>query len=232
MAKRLFDVAGSLAGLVLLSPVFAVVAFVVWRQDGRSPLYIATRAARGGGSFRMVKIRSMVTGADRSGVESTGADDWRITPVGHFIRRWKIDELAQLWNVLRGEMSLVGPRPNTLACVGDYTPEERRLLDVRPGITDFASIVFSDEGDIIAGCPDPDAAYDRLIRPWKSELGLLYGRHAGVWLDLRLIALTLLAIVDKRAALAALQPILRRCDASARIREVARRDRDIAAFAC
>ncbi|MBO6633385.1 MAG: sugar transferase [Rhizobiaceae bacterium] len=201
LAKRLLDILASAAGLVALSPILAVILFLVWCQDRQSPFFRGERAARGGGSFRMVKIRSMVIDADLSGVESTGAYDRRITQLGHFIRRWKLDELTQLWNVLKGEMSLVGPRPNTLREVAKYTPAERHLLDVRPGITDMASIVFSDEGDILKDAADPDDAYDKLIRPWKSRLGLVYVRHAGLLLDLKLIWLTLVAIADKPRAL-------------------------------
>lgn len=225
--KRLFDIAASALGLIVLSPVLAVVLYLVWRQDRHSPFYLGERAARGGGSFHMVKIRSMVVNADRSGVESTGAADRRITPLGHFIRRWKLDETTQLWNVLKGDMSLVGPRPNTLREVAKYTPTERRLLAVRPGITDIASIVFSDEGDIIKDATDPDDAYDKLIRPWKSRLGILYAENSGVILDIRLILLTLVAIADKRKALAGVEWILRTCAADEQLIAVARRDRPL-----
>lgn len=226
--KRLFDIVASAAGLLALSPVLAVILVLVWRQDRHSPFYIAERAARGGGSFRMVKVRSMIVDADRTGVESTGAADSRITPLGHFIRRWKLDEITQLWNVLKGEMSLVGPRPNTLREVAKYTPAERGLLAVRPGITDLASIVFSDEGDILKDMPDPDDAYDRLIRPWKSRLGLLYAQNAGVSLDIRLIWLTVLAIIDKPKALRGVGRELARLGAEPDLVAVARRDRPLA----
>lgn len=223
--KRLFDIVASAAGLLVLSPILAVVLFMVWRQDRHSPLYLGQRAARGGGSFKMIKIRSMTVGADKTGVESTGAADNRITPLGHFIRRWKLDETTQLWNVLMGEMSLVGPRPNTLREVEKYTAAERRLLSVRPGITDIASIVFSDEGDIIKDAADPDDAYDKLIRPWKSRLGIIYAENSNVLLDIRLIWLTILAILDKPKALNGVQAILRRLNADPGVIAVARRDR-------
>jgi lipopolysaccharide/colanic/teichoic acid biosynthesis glycosyltransferase len=225
--KRLFDIFVSAAGLIVLSPVLAAVLFLVWRQDRHSPFYVAERAARGGGSFRMVKIRSMIVNADRTGVESTGAADVRITPLGHFIRRWKLDEITQLWNVLKGEMSLVGPRPNTLKAVAAYMPAERGLLAVRPGITDIASIVFSDEGDILKDAADPDDAYDKLIRPWKSRLGLLYAANAGVLLDLRLVWLTVLAIIDKPKALAGVERVLVSLGAEPDLIAVARRDRPL-----
>lgn len=225
--KRLLDITGSVAGLLVLSPILAVVLLLVWRQDGHSPFYLGPRAARGGGMFRMLKIRSMRVDADKTGVESTGAADSRITPPGHFIRRWKLDEIAQLWNVLKGEMSLVGPRPNTMREVEKYTPAERRLLSVRPGITDIASIVFSDEGDIIKDAADPDDAYDKLIRPWKSRLGILYAENSNVLLDIQLLWLTALAILDKPRAVAGVQGVLARLGAAPDIIAVARRDRPL-----
>lgn len=229
--KRLLDFAVSLAGLVALWPLLGLILFLVWRQDRHSPFYVAPRVGRGGQPFSMVKIRSMIVNADATGVESTGGDDHRITPLGHFIRRWKLDEVSQLWNVLKGDMSLVGPRPNTVKEVATYSLEERGLLAIRPGITDFASIVFSDEGQILAGAPNPDAEYERLIRPWKSQLGLIYVRNSSVWLDLKLIYLTALAIVDKPAALAGLQPLLGRLGAPRRLLQVASRREPLALFA-
>lgn len=225
--KRFFDIVASAAGLLVLSPVLAIVLLLVWRQDGHSPIYLGRRASRGGGSFNMIKIRSMTVGADKTGVESTGAADNRITPLGHFIRRWKLDETTQLWNVLKGEMSLVGPRPNTLREVEKYTTAERRLLSVRPGITDIASIVFSDEGDIIKDADDPDDAYDKLIRPWKSRLGVIYAENSNVLLDIRLISLTILAILDKPRALSGVQAILLGLDADREIIAVSSRQQPL-----
>jgi lipopolysaccharide/colanic/teichoic acid biosynthesis glycosyltransferase len=117
------------------------------------------------------------------------------------IRRFKLDELTQLWNVLTGDMSLVGPRPNVERETRLYTSEERRLLTVKPGITDFASIVFADEGEILKDQADPDIAYNQLIRPWKSRLGIFYVQNASVLLDVELVILTALAIVSRDRAL-------------------------------
>ena len=150
MVKEVFDRTCALAGLVVLSPLLLFLCLLVWLQDWRSPFYVSDRSGRGG-SFRMIKIRSMVARADRQGGSSTAADDRRITPLGHFIRRWKIDELGQLLNVLKGDMSLVGPRPEAMGEVATYTEEEKGLFAVKPGITDFASIVFADEGEILRG---------------------------------------------------------------------------------
>lgn len=133
----------------------------------------------------------MILNADKTGVDSTAGDDKRITPVGRLVRKLKLDELSQLWNVLKGDMSLVGPRPNVPREVALYTPEENRLLEIRPGITDISSIVFADEGDILQGADDPDLRYHQIIRPWKSRLGLLYIQKNDLMLDLKLILLTL-----------------------------------------
>lgn len=224
LMKRAFDIAVSATALLLLSPVLLAVAVAIWLQDLHSPFYVPIRAAQGGGTFRMVKFRSMRVGADRTGVDSTGADDARITPVGRFIRAYKLDEIMQLWNVLTGRMSLVGPRPQVMREVDLYTDAERQLLTAKPGITDIASIVFSDEGNILKDCPDPDLGYHQLIRPWKSRLGLLYVQHASMRLNLELVTLTALALVSRRRALAGIQRILERLGADDETRRVARRD--------
>jgi len=151
--------------------------------------------------FKMLKLRSMSVNADKSGVDSTSVDDVRITPVGHIIRRYKLDEFTQLLNVLIGDMSLVGPRPNVISDADLYTDAERELLTVRPGITDFSSIVFSDEGEILEGKDNPDLAYNQLIRPWKSRLGLAYIKNQSFLLDLQLIFYTIVAIISKPRAL-------------------------------
>lgn len=201
MVKRGVDVIVSSVGLALSSVVIVPVAVAVWLQDFKSPFYLGPRVAKGGGIFKMVKLRSMISRADKSGVDSTSATDPRITPVGRFIRAYKLDEITQLWNVLLGQMSLVGPRPQVRRDAEMYTAEEKRLLSIRPGITDFSSIVFADEGEILKGRSDPDLAYHQLIRPWKSRLGLFYVENVSLLLDLRLIWLTVVAIVSRRRAL-------------------------------
>jgi lipopolysaccharide/colanic/teichoic acid biosynthesis glycosyltransferase len=228
MIKRLMDMAISLALLIVASPVMLAAMLAIFVHDRRSPIYWAPRVGRGGRDFRMAKLRTMTVDADRSGGSSTSRSDGRITRPGRWLRRWKVDELPQLWNVLIGQMSLVGPRPNLRrGGVDRYTPEELGLLDGRPGVTDIASIVFFDEEDILEGSPDPDACYDRLIRPWKSRLGLLYLRRRSPWTDLRIIALTALAIVSKRAALHGVDGILAEWGAAADLRDVCRRDRPL-----
>ena len=175
--KRTLDLLIALISLTVLAPLLAAIAAAIWLSDRHSPFYFALRVARGGGDFRMVKFRTMIPDAWKSGVNSTASGDARITAIGKLLRRAKLDELPQLWNVLTGEMSLVGPRPQVRADVDLYTLEEARLLDTRPGVTDLASVVFADEGEILAGSPHPDLLYNRIIRPWKSRLALLYLDH-------------------------------------------------------
>jgi lipopolysaccharide/colanic/teichoic acid biosynthesis glycosyltransferase len=178
----------------------------------------------------MVKFRSMTVGADRTGVDSSSADDPRITRVGRVIRAYKLDELVQLWNVLCGDMSLVGPRPQVARDAAIYTDVERELLAVRPGITDLSSIVFSDEGEILKGAVDPDLAYNQLIRPWKSRLGLIYVEHAGLRLDLECLVLTAAALVSRDRALAGVDRVLARLGADGEIRRAAARRQPLTPF--
>lgn len=227
MLKRVFDVTASLIGLVVASPVLLPVMFLVWRQDGHSPFYVAARVGKDDKPFNMVKLRSMVVNADKTGVDSTSANDNRITAVGQFIRRYKLDELTQLWNVLKGDMSLVGPRPNVKRETDLYTPVERKLLSVKPGITDISSIVFSDEGDILQDQPDPDIAYNQLIRPGKSTLGLLYIANGSLWLDIKLCFLTVIAVLSRERALAGVQSILKSVDAPADVLVLALRQQSL-----
>ena len=201
MHYRLLDVLAASVGLILLSPVLVPAMLIVWLHDSHSPFYISPRVGEGGKTFRMVKLRSMVVNADENEVDSTSASDPRISPVGRIIRRFKLDELTQLWNVLIGNMSLVGPRPNVERETQLYTAEERRLLTVRPGITDYASIVFSDEGEILRGEADPDLAYNQLIRPWKSRLSLFYIDNRSLLLAVKLIYLTALSLLSRQRAL-------------------------------
>ena len=229
MLKRAFDLGLSLLGLLLMLPAFLGCMLAIWLQDWHSPFYVAPRATRGGGTFRMVKFRSMVIRADASGVDSTASNDRRITAIGRFIRRTKLDELPQLWNVLLGDMSFVGPRPNVTRETDLYTTEERRLLSIRPGITDISSIVFSDEGDILAGSGDPDLRYNQVIRPWKSRLGLVYVERHTLAMDARLIVLTLVNAFDRRRALEGIQSILERAGAPEELRRVAARSGELPA---
>jgi lipopolysaccharide/colanic/teichoic acid biosynthesis glycosyltransferase len=223
ITKRAFDVALASVALVATLPILLPAMFLTWCYDRQSPFYVAPRVARGGGLFDMVKLRSMIVGADRTGVDSTSGRDRRITPIGHVIRRFKLDEVPQLWNVLKGDMSLVGPRPQVPREAQLYTPIERRMLDVRPGVTDFASIVFGDLAEILRDVRDPDVAYHQLVRPGKSRLALFYIGHRSLWLDAQLVALTALAVVSRPLALRGVQRLLRRLGAGAELVELAGR---------
>ena len=225
--KRTFDILFSLAGIFILSPLLILLSFLIWLQDFNSPLYISKRVGKGKRPFNIFKLRTMVHDADRNGVESTSSDDKRITFIGRIVRKYKIDELTQLWNVLRGNMSLVGPRPNTESGVSLYTKLEEKLWSVKPGITDFSSIVFSDEGEILKGSIDPDLTYNKLIRPGKSYLGLFYIENSNLFLDLIICFLTLLAIFSKDKALFLVVVVLNRLDASKELIEIAKRDKPL-----
>ena len=222
--KRLFDLLASFFGVLVLCPIIIPVCFLVWIQDGHSPFYVSNRVGKDKNLFKMIKLRSMIVNADETGVDSTGNNDNRITGVGKFIRKCKLDEISQLWNVLLGDMSLVGPRPNVKRETDLYSDEEKKLLSVKPGITDFSSIVFSDEGDILEGKEDPDLAYNQLIRPWKSRLGLFYIQHQSFLLDIQLIFITIESILSKDKALSALNKILVRKNADIDLIHVSKRE--------
>jgi lipopolysaccharide/colanic/teichoic acid biosynthesis glycosyltransferase len=211
--KRIFDILLSVFGLLLASPALLPIMFIVWLQDRNSPFYVANRVGKNFEIFKMVKLRSMVANADKTGVDSTSNTDLRITTIGKIIRRYKLDEITQLWNVLKGEMSLVGPRPNVSRETDLYSSEEKKLLSMKPGITDFASIVFSDEGEILEGKSDPDLAYNQLIRPGKSKFGLYYIENRNSLTDFVLIFLTLVTIVSRHRALKLISMYLTFCKA-------------------
>jgi lipopolysaccharide/colanic/teichoic acid biosynthesis glycosyltransferase len=228
--KRAFDLFASLTGLLLLLPVMAAAATAIWIEDRQSPFFIGKRVGRGGDCFGMVKFRSMIPNAWKTGVSSTASGDRRITRAGTVLRRAKLDELPQLWNVVAGDMSLVGPRPQVEADASLYTAEERYLFSVRPGITDVASIVFADEGDILAGSADPDLLYNQIIRPWKSRLGLLYVRHRSLGADVFLILLTLVSAFSRPAALRGIAWLLTRWKADPLVRRMAGRSEPLLAW--
>ncbi|HTK47531.1 MAG TPA: sugar transferase [Gemmatimonadaceae bacterium] len=193
--KRVFDLVVSAAALVALSPVLVVLSALIKAHDGGPVLYAGRRVGKDGTPFGMYKFRSMVLNADTIGGSSTPDDDPRITPIGRFLRRYKLDELPQFLNVLRGEMSIVGPRPQVQWAVDLYTPEQRQVLTVKPGITDYASVRFPNEGEILKGSTDPDRDYMEKIHPEKMRLSLEYVRNRSMRTDLQVIAQTALAIL-------------------------------------
>ena len=195
MLKRTFDLILALCALVLLGPLLLLIAVLIKLDDGGPVLYRGVRIGRAGVPFRICKFRTMVMNADRLGGPSTPDDDPRITKPGRWLRRSKLDELPQLLNVMRGKMSFVGPRPEVAREVALYSDEERALLRVRPGITDWASIRFRDEGAILRGATDPHETYRRVIRPEKMRLALEYVRTASLATDVQILLATLRAVV-------------------------------------
>ena len=199
MLKRLFDIIFSLTGLIVFFPFLLVLATLIKRKDIGPIFYRGTRVGRHGKPFRIFKFRTMVSNAEKIGGPSTADDDPRITGIGRFLRKHKLDELPQLINVLKGEMSIVGPRPEVKKFTDLFSEEEKAILSVRPGITDWASIWNSDEGSVLAGAKDADQAYFELIRPTKIKLQLKYVRESSLITDLKIILLTLLAIVRPKS---------------------------------
>lgn len=174
---RVLDCTFSIVGMILLSPLYAVLALLI-RLDSRGPvLYRQERIGRNGVPFRLMKFRTMRTGADKKGLLTVGGKDSRITRVGYYLRKFKLDELPQLVNVLRGEMSMVGPRPEVERYVRLYNEDQKKILAVRPGITDLASIVYRNENDLLAASSDPEAFYISKVMPAKIELNFKYIRN-------------------------------------------------------
>lgn len=221
--KRVFDVITAIVGIALLWPAVLILLAAIWLQDMCSPVYASTRVGLNGVQFTLYKLRSMRPGADKSGVDSTASDDPRLTSIGRLIRTSKLDELPQLWNVIKGDMSVVGPRPNVKRETDLYTSIERVLLSVKPGLTDIASIVFSDLGDILYGSLDPDTNYNQLVRPWKSRLSLLYVEHRTFLLDIRICYLTAVGFISRRWALDGVRALLIELDADSTLVDVASR---------
>ena len=230
MIKRLVDILASFFGLLFFSPILLPTIFLIWKEDKRSPFYVRPRLGKNGKSFKMIKLRSMEVDADKSGVVSSSENDMRITQIGHKIRRYKLDELIQLWNVLIGDMSLVGPRPNVKDETDLYTNVEKELFSVRPGITDFSSIVFSDEGDILKGKDNPDLVYNQLIRPWKSRLGLIYIKNQSFLLDIKMIIYTLVEIFSKQRALNWVVSQLKLMNVDANVVNISKREEELYPF--
>lgn len=171
---RLFDILLSLTGLLILTPIMLVAIFII-SLDSRGPVFFRqTRVGRNGRDFRMIKFRTMATGADKRGDLTVGTRDSRITPVGYFLRRYKLDEIPQLLNVLKGDMSMVGPRPEVRKFVEMYSDEQKKVLSVRPGITDYASIEFINENEILGRSENPEQTYINEVMPAKILLNMRF----------------------------------------------------------
>lgn len=197
MTKRIFDLIFSVLGIIIFSPLFLTMAILI-KLDSRSPVfYRGARIGRNGKLFRIYKFRTMVTDAEKCAVSSTPENDPRLTKIGKFIRKYKVDELPQLFNIFKGEMSFVGPRPQVEWAVKTYNEEEKLLLTVRPGVTDYASIKFYNEDEILRGSKDPDKDYMAKIHPGKMRLGLEYIRNHSILIDIKIILKTMKLIFGR-----------------------------------
>lgn len=228
--KRFFDIVTSSVSLILLSPILILFIILVWLSDFKNPFYLGTRIGKNYKKFRMFKLRSMTIDADKNKIDSTSSNDPRITRIGKIIRKFKIDEIFQLVNVLIGQMSIVGPRPNVDRDVLIYTDVEKEILSVTPGITDFSSIVFSDEGDILENSLDPDLDYNKLIRPWKSRLALIYVKNNSFMIDLFLIFLTITSMFNKRQSLILLYKVIKNMTVNKKLLDVVLRKKDLTPY--
>jgi len=197
MPKRLFDIIFSFLGLITLSPLLLIIAFLVKLSSPGPVFYRGERIGKNGKPFKIFKFRTMVVGAEEKGGPSTPIDDPRLTKIGKFLKRFQFDELPQFINVLKGEMSLVGPRPEVPFYVDMMAEEEKKIiLSVRPGITDLASLWNFREGEILKGSPDPEKTYQEKIRPEKIRLQIEYVKNRSFLLDLKIILKTILKIFN------------------------------------
>ena len=198
MLKRISDIILSSLGLIVTSPLTILSAIVI-KLDSKGPVfYRGTRVGRAEKPFKMYKFRTMVVNADKIGGPSTSDDDPRLTKAGKFIRKYKLDELPQLINVFKGEMSFVGPRPEVPSEVETYSEEEKRILNIKPGITDYASLTFHNEGEILRGSPNPHQTYREKIRPEKLRLGLKYVDEQSFSVDIKIIMQTIMSLIKTR----------------------------------
>jgi lipopolysaccharide/colanic/teichoic acid biosynthesis glycosyltransferase len=197
LIKRLFDIIFSFSGLIILSPLLIGISILIKKEDKGPVCYRGLRVGRYGISFRIIKFRTMVVDADKLGGPSTADDDPRITKIGKLLRKYKLDELPQFINVLKGDMSFVGPRPEVHHYVNMFTEKEKAILSVRPGITDWASLWNPDEGAVLAGSTDPEKIYMEKIRPNKLKLQIKYVMERSFWVDLKILFQTIRFIVMK-----------------------------------
>jgi lipopolysaccharide/colanic/teichoic acid biosynthesis glycosyltransferase len=194
--KRIFDLSFTLLGLPFLLPILVIIALLIKLEDGGPIFFVQKRVGYKGKSFLMWKFRTMVVDAEKKGSLITVGKDPRITKVGYFLRKFKLDEFPQLINVLKGEMSLVGPRPEVEKYVNLYTSEQRKVLDIIPGMTDPASIKYVNENEILASAEDPEKVYIEVIMPEKIKLNLKYYETASCWTDFLVIIKTILRILN------------------------------------
>jgi len=187
MGKRLFDIFCSLIGLIILFIPFLIISIIISADSKGGVLYKQIRVGKDGVDFELLKFRSMATGSDKSGLLTVGGRDSRITKIGYSLRKYKIDELPQLFNVILGDMSLVGPRPEVRKYVELYTAEQKQVLSVKPGITDYASIEYRNENELLGKAENPEVVYINEIMPAKLKLNLKYIKEQGMVTDLKII---------------------------------------------
>jgi lipopolysaccharide/colanic/teichoic acid biosynthesis glycosyltransferase len=193
--KRLFDILASLFGIVVLSPFLIIISIIIKLTSKGPILFKQIRVGKYERHFKIFKFRTMVVDAERKGAQITVGRDSRITGIGHFIRKYKLDELPQLFNVLFGQMSLVGPRPEVPKYTQYYTKEQKRIFEIRPGITDYASIKYRDENEILAVSSDPEKTYIEEIMVDKLSLNLKYLEERSVTTDIKIILMTIAKII-------------------------------------
>ena len=196
MIKRCFDIFASFNGLLLLSPFFILISIVIILDSKGGVFYKQVRVGKNNSDFKLFKFRSMSTGSDKKGLLTVGGRDSRITRSGYFIRKYKLDELPQLLNVLFGDMSLVGPRPEVRKYVDMYNAEQMKVLSVKPGITDYASIEYSNENELLAKSSEPEKTYIEEIMPAKLLLNQKYIIEQGLLTDIKIILRTIGKIVS------------------------------------
>lgn len=196
MLKRLFDIIASLIGIILLLPFFIVICIAMIVSCGFPLFYLQTRVGKNGKDFKLFKFRTMHLDADKKGLLTVGGRDPRVTSIGYYLRKYKLDELPQLFNVLFGTMSLVGPRPEVRKYVELYTKEQQLVLSVKPGITDFASLEYINENDLLAKSDNPEKTYIDEIMPAKLDLNAKYIQQQGILVDFKIILKTIFKIVQ------------------------------------
>jgi len=195
MVKRLFDILFAIVSLIILLPVFLIISVIILFDSAGGVFYLQQRIGKNMQPFKLFKFRTMGSGAEKSGLITVGEKDKRITSSGYWLRKYKLDELPQLINILKGEMSVVGPRPEVEEYVSLYNKEQQRVLSVRPGLTDYASLEYVDESEILATYPYPQKAYVEEIMPAKLELNLKYIDEQGFFTDVRIIIKTIGKII-------------------------------------
>lgn len=197
MTKRLFDILFSILGIIILSPFLLIISVIILFTSAGNAFYRQIRVGKNGKEFKLIKFRTMRKGADKSGQLTVGMRDSRITAIGYYLRKYKLDELPQLFNILAGQMSFVGPRPEVPKYVALYDAEQRKVLNVKPGITDYASIVYSEENELLTKAENPEDLYISKVMPAKLKLNMRYINEMSFVTDIKVILKTIRKIFRK-----------------------------------